>query len=124
MKENFIYLTYYQAMAFMFRINEIRDNNPYFNDGIANSYEEYVIKRAGEIVTTYPQIKLKLFPNANKYKISKSLFDYLTRLTSIDVNDKEIIKKYEIMIKELENASFEKVKQSLGETKTYNGKTR
>lgn len=113
MKENFIYLTYYQAMAFMFRINEIKKNNPYFNDEIAKSYEEYVVNRAGEIVTTYPQIKLKIFPNASKYKISKSLFNYLTRLTSIDVYDKATIKKYTIMTNELEKRTFESTKEVL-----------
>jgi len=103
MNQNYVYLTYYQAMAFMFRIDEIRKNNQYFNDHIAMEYENYVVKRTGEIITTYPQIKLKAFPNANKYKISKSLFNYLTKLTEIDVYNKEIIDKYTIMTKELEN---------------------
>jgi len=31
--------------------------NPYFNDDIAKYYEEYVVKRATQIVTTFPQIK-------------------------------------------------------------------
>ena len=124
MEQNFIYLTYYQAMAFMFGIDEIRKNNPYFNDNIAKSYEEYVVERAGEIVTTYPQIKLKISPNASKYKISKSLFDYLTRLTSIDVYDKETIEKYTIMTKALEKTTFESTKENLEKTGIYNEKVR
>ena len=114
MSESFVYLTYYQAMAFMIRIDEMKKNNTHFSDEIIEFYEEYVVKRTGEIVTTYPQIRLIVFPNASKYKISKSLFDYLTRITSIDVCDKETIKKYKMLTKEFEKTTFERIKENLG----------
>lgn len=116
MKENFIYLTYYQAMAFMYEINKLKENNPYFKDGISSSYEEYVIKRTTEITTTYPQIKLKILPNADKYKISDSMFGYLTRLTKIDVLDENVIKSYISQIDSAENKSYNLAKSKLEET--------
>lgn len=122
MEESLIYLTYYQVMAFLFEIDKIRKSNPCFNDDIAKSYEEYVVKRTAEIMTTYPQIKLKIFPNASKYVISKKIFDYLTRLTSIDVYDKETIEKYTIMTKELEEYSFNNAKEHLEKSRHYKRK--
>ena len=106
MKENDIYLTQHQVYAFMHKIGEIRKNDPSFNNEIARDFEEYVIGRAAKIATTYPQIKLKLIPNANKFKISKKLFDYLTKLTSVDVYDKETMKKYMEIEKEAQNLFF------------------
>lgn len=124
MEENFIYLTYYQAMALVMRVDDIIRNNPDFNDERAKSFQKYVFMRTGEIMTTYPKIKLKLFPNASKYKISKDLFDYLTRLTSIDVYDKKTIQKYTIIIKELETKSFQAAKYRLEKSKNNNGRTK
>ena len=109
MKDNFVYLDYNQVMSFMFELNELRKDNPYFNDKIVESFEDYVLIRANEIAITYPQIKLKIFPNANKYKISKSLFEYLTRLTSIDVFDKETMKKYNRILEEERQKAIEKL---------------
>ena len=60
----------------------------------------------------------------HKYKISKSLFNYLTRLTSIDVYDKETIEKYTIMTKELEKATFVNVKKILEKNEIYNKKVK
>lgn len=102
MDKNFLYLTYYQVMSFMYRIDEMQKENPCFNDGIAASFSDYVINRAGEIVMTYPQIKLKIMPNADKYKVSKSMVTYLTRLTGIDVLDKETVNRYIPLIQEVE----------------------
>lgn len=107
MDGDFIYLTYYQAMAFLIGIDELRKANPEFNDEIAKSYEDYVLKRAGEIVTTYPQVKLKIFPKASKYKITEGLFDYLTNLTSIDVYDKDTLSNCMIKLQEIEAKSYE-----------------
>lgn len=103
MKEEYINLTYYQVMAFLLKINEFKENNPYFNDSFANSFSHYVLIRTFEIATKTPAIQLKLFPNLKKYKISKSLYNYLTNLTSINVFDKNTMMKYNVLIKEFEN---------------------
>ena len=100
--KDFYYLDYIQVMIFMYKIDELRKLNPYFNDPISSSFEKYVVERAGQIVTTYPQIKLKIFPNSNKYRISKSMFSYLANLTGIDVFDKSTINEYIPIIKKAE----------------------
>lgn len=117
MKEEFVYLTYYQAMAFLLKINEFKENNPYFNDNFANSYSHYVLMRTFEIATTTPEIQLKLFPNSKKYKISKSLFTYLTNLTSINVFDKETLTLYTKLIKEFEELSDEEIEKEYVKSK-------
>ena len=99
---DYYYLDYIQVMIFMHKLDELKKSNPKFNDPISSSFENYVIERTGQIVTTYPQIELKIFPNSNKYKISKSMFLYLTNLTGIDVFDKTIIDKYIPVIKKAE----------------------
>lgn len=93
MKTKFIYLTYYQVIILMLRLKELRDENPYFSDEIANGFEDYARKRGQEILFTHP-IKLRINPNASKYKVSKSLLEYLTRLTSIDVLKKNSLTRY------------------------------
>lgn len=90
-------------MSFMYRLDEMQKENPSFNDEIATSFSDYVIKRASEIVTTFPQIKLKIVPGASKYKVAKSVVEYLTNLTGIDVLDKDTLKRYIPLIKEVES---------------------
>ncbi len=113
MKKDIILLTYYQVIAFMYRIDEMRKENQFFNDGISQEFEYYVIQRTEEIVSTYPQLKLKIFYGADKYKISKSMFDYLNRLTGINPLDEETIKKYIPLIQEVEDNTREKFEEGL-----------
>lgn len=102
MDNNFLYLTYYQVMSFMYRLDEMQKENPDFNDGFAKSFSEYVINRACEIAMTYPQIKFKIVPGSNKYKVAKSMVEYLTNLTGINVFDKETLNRYIPLIKDVE----------------------
>lgn len=85
---DFIYLNQDQVLCFLHGIQLIRDKNPHFNDAICIQFEKYCLERCCEIVK-YSSIKLLLVPHAKKIKISKSLFDYLTRLTLIDVYNKD-----------------------------------
>ena len=92
----------------MIRLSEMKKDNPYFYDQISASFSNFVISRSEEIATTYPSFKLKIIPNANKFKVSKSMVEYLKSLTGIDVFDEEILHKYIPLIKNFEEATIEK----------------
>ncbi len=57
-------------MIFMLRLSEMKKENPYFRDEIASSFNNFVTNRSEEIALT-SQLKLKIIPNANKFKVSK-----------------------------------------------------
>lgn len=102
MKSDLVYLSYYQVMIFMHRIDEMRKESDTFEDEIASMFEKYVIKRAGEIVLFYPQFLLKLIPYANKYCLSKENFEYLCKLTNVNPLNKQDFNEYLPKIKMLE----------------------
>lgn len=54
----------------MLRLSEMKKENPYFRDEIASSFNNFVTNRSEEIALT-SQLKLKIIPNANKFKVSK-----------------------------------------------------
>lgn len=83
-----IYLNQNQVLLLLHGIQLIRDKNPYFNDAISIQFEKYCLERSSEIAKS-SSIKLLLVPHAKEFKISKSLFDYLTRLTLVDVYNKD-----------------------------------
>ena len=103
MNDDVVYLTYYQVMIFLLKIDEMKKNNPHFKDSLANSFGDFVLKRTIQIAFTKPLAKLNLFSNSSNYKISRSLFNYLTNLTSMDVFDKETLNKYTDIVNKLEN---------------------
>lgn len=108
METNYIYLTYLQVMVFMHKLDEMKKENPYFSDGLAAEFENYVLKRSQEMLFTHPQIKLKIVPNANKFKISESRFNYLVRLTKVNPLDREVLNEYKPLIKEAEQQATAK----------------
>ena len=95
-----VILTYIQMRIFLMRIDEIRKANPYFNDPIVLSFETSAINTTAEIALHNLPIKFKIFERPYKYEISRSLFNYLTNLTGIDVFDKETIKEYQSVMEE------------------------
>lgn len=102
MKDNNVYLSYYQAMVFMLRIDEMKKQDNDFDNEIAMWYEKYVLERTQEIVLFYPQFLLKLIPNATKFALSKYNFDYLCNLTNVNPLDRETLKTYKPLIKQAE----------------------
>ena len=115
MENDFIYLDQNQALCLMHGITLLRKSNPYFDDPIAEEYENYCLERVKEIANTYfkfAKIKL-LLPHGKDFKISKSLFIYLTNLTGMNIYDKELVdatakvieKEAEEAFKNLNNAS-------------------
>ncbi len=113
MKEEFVYLTYYQSMAFMLKINEIKNDKQYFDDNITDSFASYVLERTYEIAMNNNPIKLKFFPNSCKYKISKSLYNYLSNITSIDVFDKDTLNEYTKLITDFENMTDDIIEDNI-----------
>ena len=107
MENDFFHLSYYQVMIFMIRLDEMKKENPYFHDEISSSFSNFVINRSKEIAGTSP-LKLKIIPNANKFKVSKSMVKYLKNLTGIDVFDEKILDKYIPIIKNFEEISIKK----------------
>lgn len=107
MENDFFYLSYYQVMTFMIRLDEMKNENPYFHDEIVSSFNNFVINRSKELAGT-SQLKLKIIPNANKFKVSKSMVRYLKNLTGIDVFDEKILDQYIPLIKNLEETTIKK----------------
>ncbi len=101
MENDFLYLTYYQVMTFMIRIREMENENPYFHDEIVSAFNNNIISRSEEIARS-SSFKLKLIPNANKFKVSQGMVKYLKNLTDVDVFDNDDLKKYIPLIKNLE----------------------
>lgn len=101
-KSNNVYLSFYQAMVFMCRIDEMRKATDNFDDELAMMFEKYVIERASEIVLFYPQFLLKVLPHANKHCLTKDNFDYLCTLTEVNQLDKQDFKEYLPKVKQVE----------------------
>ena len=96
MKEDFIYLTYEEAIGIMIGIDALKNDNPYFKDEIATSYTNYIIAKTLENIKEEMEAKgliKKLISKKNKYKISSSLFNYLTRLIGFNVKNKTDLDK-------------------------------
>lgn len=98
MKNCYVYLTYYQVMAFAREADQIKQKNQSFNDELLEMFTYYVCCR-GYQISSLPK---KIRNNIPIYKISKSLFNYLENLTSINVFDKNYMKKSIIETKEHE----------------------
>ena len=96
MKEDFIYLTYEEAIGIMIGIDALKNDNPYFKDEIATSYTNYIIAKTLENIKEEMEAKgliKKLISKKSKYKISSSLFNYLTRLIGFNVKNKTDLDK-------------------------------
>ncbi len=88
----FYYLNHWQVLTLIHAIEEIKKNNPYFQDTVSDEFVKNCFEEATRIAIT-PTIKLKLIPKANKVKVSESMFKYVTALTGIDVFDKKKMKE-------------------------------
>lgn len=110
MKNDSVYLTYYQVASYLHALQDLKDNNPYFKDGISEKFENYVLQRTKEItlLSLSSPLKLKLSPNAGKYEVSKSMLGYLTRLTGVDVMDESVLQDYTERIKAKEEELLQK----------------
>lgn len=106
MKQEEKQLTYYQIMIFMHKIEEIKNNNPTFNDEIILNFENYAIQRTCEISNLSP-IKLKIKPSLGMYLISNDMFNYLSKITGINPLDKEIYNYYIPFVKQKEKEILE-----------------
>ena len=106
MKKEEIQLTYYQIMIFIYKIEEIKKQQPEFSDEKILKFEDNALKRAQEILKL-SQIKLKLKPSLGRYPISVDLFNYLEQITGLNPLDKETYDNYVPIIKELENQLLE-----------------
>ena len=64
----FCYLDSYQVLALLYKIREIKNKNPYYDDPIIDSFFKQVIARGGEIANT-PNIILR-FSNLTTTSLS------------------------------------------------------
>ncbi len=111
MKKDYIYLTYYQMMAFVKKIEQMKLQNQCFNDGVAKMFEDQVLDISLQHLFT-PKIIKDVMPI---YKISISLFNYLEKLTDVNVLDrkfmkelkKEIIKEQKEFLNKLYNGEYD-----------------
>ena len=100
MKNNQVYLTYTQAMILVLRFQKMREENPYFKNGLVSQFEEYVLIRTMELsmMSIFEFIK-ESFPKP--YGISKSLYEFLKRLSGIDVFDLKSYLKWRVLVRML-----------------------
>ena len=111
--KDYVYLSYYQVMSIMYLLREIQEENPEFNNDAIESFTQYVIERTSEIESIYPTILRKIVSKADKYKIEKDLYYYLSAVTGIDVQDRKTLKEYTKLVKEFEeNLIQENVEQA------------
>lgn len=97
MKEYFTYLTIEQGYALLFKIEELKEIS-YFEDGIVENFEQEVYKQSAKITINKLNIRSnllqKLQKNGEKLKVPTSRFEYVARLTEINVFDKDTVKEY------------------------------
>lgn len=93
MEKDYIYLTYYQMMAFVEEIEQMKLQNQFFNDEFASMFENQFLNMSYQNALI-PNIIKKIIPNAGKFKIYISLFNYLERLTNVNVNDKKFMREF------------------------------
>lgn len=107
MKNDFVYLTIHQGFALVAGIEELK-KNPYFKDPISESFIQDVFKKSTEITVNSLNYRTNLIQkckkNGNKIEVSRSKFEYIKRLTGIDVFDEDFINEY--MSKLNENKSI------------------
>lgn len=99
MKENLIYLNYYQVMSLALAIDEIRRNDSHFSDTLVEDFESIALKRTIEL--SYFPIKIKIYPN---YVFLRSMIDYLVELTKVDIFDKKLSKEHKVLVKKFEQS--------------------
>lgn len=110
--EDYYSLNYMQVMMYMHKIDEIRKNDPFFDETIVEIFESYVVDRTAEIAID--SIGFNPFAD-KKYCISNSLIEYLNCITGVDVFDKKEVKEfknmYEAKIEEKSEEKFIRVKK-------------
>ena len=101
MKHNEVYLTYIQAMILVLQFQKMKEENPYFKSELVSKFEEYVLVRTIEIqmMPKYKFQKYSPFP----YVINQSLYEYLKRLSGIDVFDLKNYSKYKKEVEDYES---------------------
>ena len=110
--EDYYSLNYMQVMMYMHKIDEIRKSDPFFDESIVVIFENYVVDRTAEIAID----SVGFNPLVDKkYRITKSLFEYLNCLTGVDVFDKKEVEEfksiYESEIEEISDEKFIRVKK-------------
>jgi len=111
LENQYVLLDYYQVMALLIEIQNLKQN-PYFKDGICDSFAQDVLDRSSEIAMTkirFPKLAEKFFPNIYKYKVFYSKFNYITRLTQIDVFDEETMNIYIPLVQAMEEEAFREI---------------
>ena len=100
MKNNQVYLTYKQVMILLLQFQKMREANPYFKSELVYKFEEYVVIRTIEI-QLMPRYELQKYQPFS-YVINSSLYEYLKRLSGIDVFDLKSYLKYKKEVEDYE----------------------
>ena len=89
----FCYLDSYQVLALLYKLKEIKNKNPFYDDPIVDSFFKQVIARGGEISRT-PNIILRFSKKASLYKLPKSMINYLNDIAETDVFNEDNTEEY------------------------------
>lgn len=99
----FVRLNYYHIMIFLYEINELRVENELFKDRLIEAFEDDFLTRTCEIVKDYGFLNEMILKNLRLYSLSKSLYDYLIQITSINPLEPKVMRFYKPRIKAMDS---------------------
>jgi len=120
-EQNFVKLNYYQIMIFLYKIGKLKEENIQIDDEIVSIFSKNSLKEIEENIITYNGfLSPKILKKLKIYKISKTTYDYLVNLTSINSFNSKDYKFYKPIIEWLDEHPFILVEKELLEAQRKN----
>lgn len=110
MKKETINLNFYQVMTYIHEIDCLKRENNNFKDDLVKEFEKNILEQISSNIVSYYNVPDFIVQNARIYKVTTSMYNYLTNLTGVDVCDEAIVKHYKKYIKTLVEFELEKSK--------------
>lgn len=87
MELQYYYLHRYQVELLLYKLGELQDSMPYFDDPIAEKFADIITKQADEIAMM-PRLFVKFnFMGCADYEVPCSMTEYLCNLTETNIFD-------------------------------------
>ena len=121
-EQNFVKLNYYQIMIFLYKIGKLKEENIQIDDDeIVSIFSKNSLKEIEENIITYNGfLPSKILKNLKIYKISKTTYNYLVNLTSINPFNSKDYKFYKPIIEWLDEHPLILVEKELLEAQRIN----
>lgn len=105
MDESYKKLNYYQVMAFLYEVEQLKKNKE-FNDSMVDVFYYVFMKRLKENLIKYQSVPEIVFKNLKIYSFSLQMYQHMFAVTGLNVEDRELMKVYKKYIKSYENYVF------------------